>query len=67
MAPNINEANCNLCGICVDNCPGDVFELAQVTGAAVTARPVACWHCGTCEVDCPTGAIDVELPIMIIA
>lgn len=66
MTPRIDYEKCDLCGICVENCPGDVFSIAG-TGRVLVARPVACWHCGTCEVDCPLGAIYVELPIMMVA
>ena len=67
MAPRIQNDQCNLCGICVENCPGDVFATDAGSNLVAVARPVACWHCGTCEVDCPVGAIRVDLPIMMIA
>ncbi|MDP2663104.1 MAG: 4Fe-4S binding protein [Dehalococcoidia bacterium] len=67
MAPRIDPDKCNLCGICVENCPGDVFADAPGRDCVAVARPIACWHCGTCEVDCPTDAIHVDLPIMMVA
>ncbi len=67
MAPRIDDARCNLCGVCVENCPGDCFDMDAAAGRLLLARPVACWHCGTCEVDCPVDAIYVELPIMMFA
>lgn len=67
MAPRIDDTKCDLCRVCVENCPGDVFGMSAQEDRVLVARPVACWHCGTCEVDCPTGAIYVELPIMMLA
>lgn len=67
MAPRIDEAVCDLCQVCIENCPGDVFAMAGKGDRVLVARPVACWHCGSCEVDCPRDAIDVELPIMMLA
>lgn len=67
MAPRIDYDKCNLCEVCVENCPGDVFASDEDTGHVAVARPVACWHCGTCEVDCVAGAVSVDLPIMMVA
>lgn len=66
MAPRIDDAKCDLCRVCIDNCPGDVFAMAPGGDGVLVARPVFCWHCGICEVDCPPGAIYVELPIMML-
>lgn len=51
---------CNGCGICIDDCPMDVFALDQATGKARVAYPEDCWECLTnfCEIGCPVHAIE---------
>lgn len=66
MAPRIAGEKCNLCGVCVENCPGDVFAVAAGGQTVNVVRPDACWHCGTCEVDCEVDAIHVDLPVMMV-
>jgi ferredoxin len=29
------------------------------------AYPVECWHCGSCVIDCPTGAVSLRLPLFM--
>lgn len=67
MAPRIDLVKCNLCGVCIENCPGDCFEMGAGEDGVLVARPLTCWHCGACEVDCSVEAIYVELPIMMLA
>jgi len=65
MQIHIRENLCNSCGICVNNCPCDVFRLNEKTNLAEARYEEDCWYCGACEIDCPTGAIEVNLPYLI--
>lgn len=56
--PVIDEEECSGCGICVDNCPKNVFDLQD--DIAVVINEEACDACRICEEDCPMGAIEVE-------
>jgi NAD-dependent dihydropyrimidine dehydrogenase PreA subunit len=67
MPPVIDRSKCDLCQVCVENCPGDVFAMNEAGSEVLVARPMACWHCGACEVDCPPSAIYIKLPLMILA
>jgi NAD-dependent dihydropyrimidine dehydrogenase PreA subunit len=64
MPPVIDKKLCNLCGICYNNCPQDVFSFdrkqKEVPGIAY---PRECWYCGACVVDCPKGAVSLTLPL----
>lgn len=49
---------CTGCGVCVDECPSEVFELKD--DIAVAVRPDDCVACRLCEMDCPSEAITIE-------
>ncbi|RZN47580.1 4Fe-4S dicluster domain-containing protein [archaeon] len=54
----VDEDLCTGCGICIDECPSEVFDLEDDI-----ARPVRvddCTVCRLCEMDCPSEAIVVE-------
>jgi len=62
MPPVIDEELCTECEKCYDVCPQDCFGLRE--GAPpIVAYPRECWHCGSCVIDCPEGAIHLELPL----
>jgi len=64
MPPVINKNLCNSCGICYKICPQDVFSFDKKKKAApVVAYPKECWYCGGCVVDCPEGAVSLNLPL----
>lgn len=84
MIEKIDEKKCNGCGICVEICPMDVLRLetkidiitqSEQKGhlrkyTAYIAYPEDCMTCYTCELKCPTEAIDVgytplEIPFVI--
>jgi NAD-dependent dihydropyrimidine dehydrogenase PreA subunit len=29
--------------------------------------PGECWHCGACRQDCPTGAVSIQFPLIMLA
>ena len=60
MPPVINMENCDLCEICYDICPEDVFLMTE-EGPKV-ANPDECWYCGGCVMDCPSSAITMRFP-----
>lgn len=63
MPPVIDEESCTACGTCVEVCPEDVYCGVE-DGAVPSPRyPDECWHCASCVVDCPVGAIRLRLPI----
>jgi NAD-dependent dihydropyrimidine dehydrogenase PreA subunit len=49
---------CNGCAKCVEVCPHAVYEMDG--RKAVLIRPLACMECGACQLNCITGAIQVE-------
>jgi 2-oxoglutarate ferredoxin oxidoreductase subunit delta len=50
---------CKACGICIELCPTNVFDTAEM-GEAVVARPEDCTLCLLCELHCPDFAIEVR-------
>ncbi|ODS42909.1 MAG: ferredoxin [Candidatus Altiarchaeales archaeon IMC4] len=55
MKPKVDKEKCIGCGMCVDVCPVDVFELAENKSGPVNAS--ACVECKQCVENCPVGAI----------
>lgn len=64
MPPIINKDSCNLCGTCVENCPGDILSMNE-DGPEVT-YPDECWHCGSCRMNCPNEAISYKFPLSMM-
>ncbi len=54
----LDEARCTGCGLCVDFCPVNVFEMSA-EGLPRAVRVADCWACDTCVGQCPTGALRV--------
>ncbi len=50
---------CDGCGICIEDCPVDVFKLDPVTHKAMVAYNRYCCECYLCEKICPKKAIQV--------
>ncbi|MFH1652100.1 MAG: 4Fe-4S binding protein [Chloroflexota bacterium] len=61
--PEIDTAQCDGCGTCVELCPGGAAELRD--GKAVVVRPEDCTYCTECEVLCPTRAIRCDFDIIL--
>ena len=64
MPPVFDKDECDLCGICYDVCPQDVFTFEADT-PPVVAYPDECWHCGACVFDCPPEIIHLTLPLQM--
>jgi adenylylsulfate reductase subunit B len=66
MHIKVDSVLCNGCGICVDICPCDCLRIGDESGIAELRYEDDCWFCGSCELDCPSKAIDAGLPYEII-
>lgn len=55
--PIVDEVDCIKCGVCIDQCHNQVFNLENAP-KPVVATPENCLAgCSGCGVSCPTGAI----------
>ncbi len=64
MPPIINKDECNLCGICYEMCPQDIFGFDGKSPPEVI-YPDECWYCGACVLDCPVEAVRLRLPLQM--
>ena len=53
---SVDENACVGCGLCVKDCPMDVFELKE--GVSVPVRPENCMGCLSCHEICPAQALE---------
>ncbi|MCK4497963.1 4Fe-4S binding protein [Candidatus Bathyarchaeota archaeon] len=53
----VDLEKCDGCGTCVDTCPVEVFEMKD--DKSIPAKQEECLECKACEVQCPSGAIEV--------
>lgn len=65
MAVYVDKDLCKSCGLCIYNCPKDVFEIADEVNdkgysTAKAVRQDNCIKCKLCEIICPDIAIYVE-------
>lgn len=56
----VDWTKCTGCGVCVDSCPVQVFELQDLPNfpeskKSVPVRAEECITCMTCVTSCPTG------------
>ncbi len=63
MPPIIDQAKCTGCGICADICNSHIFTHKPGKGAPVIKFPDECWHCNSCVLDCPSGAVSLRMPL----
>lgn len=56
--PIIEEEECTGCGICVEVCPNEVFDLEE--GIAIVVDEESCDGCGLCAEECPMSVIEIE-------
>ncbi|HQT67997.1 MAG TPA: ferredoxin family protein [Acetobacteraceae bacterium] len=52
------------CRVCVDVCPLDILAIDD-NGQVAFMKYDECWYCMPCEVDCPTGAVTVNIPYLL--
>ncbi len=62
VLPQIDLARCNLCGACVQECPGRAVDMTE--HGPVIARPADCNYCANCEAACLVGAIHCAFEIV---
>ncbi len=63
FVPEIDEALCIGCELCVKLCPGSVLGMVQ--DVAVVVAPEACTYTGICQEICPTEAISLTYEIVL--
>jgi len=71
MPPVINLDSCTSCGICEEVCCEDVFFRKKEEGEAWDERPMVthpefCYHCYLCVKECPSEAIWLRTPMVMI-
>ena len=59
----IDYSLCVNCKICYNVCPLDVYTWDEKLRLPVVSYPDECYHCGVCEIDCPSVCIDLQLPV----
>ncbi len=62
MPPIIELKKCQGCKLCDEHCPVDVIHFDEERKIPLVKYPEECWHCGSCRLDCPTGAISIKFP-----
>jgi len=55
--PEVNEEECEGCGLCAKSCPADAIAVEDRVAVINTEK---CIGCGECTPTCPTGAIGVR-------
>lgn len=61
---SFDKSKCIACNRCVNCCPIDLLIPAEKAGTPEAAYPDECWYCGCCVMECPTGAVSLEHPLM---
>jgi len=61
MIPKVNLEKCTYCGRCAEVCQ---YNAIAVVGEKILVFPELCHGCGSCSINCPTGAIDEVLHVM---
>lgn len=61
----VDESKCITgCHVCVESCPVDCLAIDAAKGKS-HMKYDDCWYCLACEVDCPTNAITVKIPLLL--
>jgi len=61
MVPEVDLALCTYCGRCAEVCQ---YHAIAMVGKRVLVFPELCHACGSCALNCPTGAIHEVLDVM---
>ena len=61
MVPQVDAETCIYCGRCAEVCQ---YHAIAVVGEKVLVFPEICHGCGSCTLNCPTGAIHEVLNVM---
>ena len=61
MIPEVHSEVCTCCGRCAEVCQ---YHAIAVVGEKVLVLPELCHGCGSCTLNCPTGAIHEILNVM---
>lgn len=61
LIPQVNPDKCTYCGRCAEVCQ---YHAIAVVGKKVLVFPELCHGCGSCTLNCPTGAISEVLDVM---
>jgi MinD superfamily P-loop ATPase len=61
MVPEVDLVDCTYCGRCAEVCQ---YHAIAVVGKRVLVFPELCHACGSCALNCPTGAIHEVLDVM---
>src|SRR4030067_1613557 len=58
----VDAEKCNLCGLCVADCPGGIIVTRRPQAVPSWTRGSAEWciNCGHCVAVCPTGAVSLD-------
>jgi NAD-dependent dihydropyrimidine dehydrogenase PreA subunit len=66
--PTVDEDLCSGCQSCIDTCPGDVYDIDEVMGFPIVARPNNCVvYCQGCAKACPEDAITFPVKDEVVA
>ena len=64
MPPLIDREKCTGCGTCAEICNSDLFVFDRSVDKFPRIKfPEECWHCDSCVLDCPVGAISLRIPL----
>jgi len=61
MIPEVDVETCTYCGRCAEVCQ---YHAIAVVGEKVLVFPELCHGCGSCSLNCPTGAINEVLNVI---
>ena len=62
--PRLDPEKCIGCGTCADICNSHIFVHDRAVDRVPQVRfPDECWHCDSCVIDCPKGAIALRIPL----
>lgn len=63
MPPFIHTELCKKCASCAEACQSDVFYGSKPGEVPTVVYRNECWHCNACVMACPTGAVELRIPL----